>query len=207
MNSEQVIQALVDPKSGVLVKLIDRQGKLEADQAALAKTSNDLSGHVSELSQTINAVMSGQGITEQRIVALEQQLNEIAGQLGDAIQRIEEVRTAFAQLEKMDTPKPKRTRAKKAEQPAPEPEPVPVPEVEPEVVDPEAPAYEPGLVPDEVAGVKLTGNVVMSIRNNIKVLTLALAKQLNAEYPDELYDFVAGLTDEEAQAIAEKFPG
>lgn len=188
MDANQVVAALVDPQNGVIVKMIDRLGRLEGERATIANT-------VGELAQQVNG-------TGQRIVALEQRLDEIAGQLSETIQRIEEVRTAFAQLEKMDTPKPKRTRAKKVE-PAPEPE---VPQVEPEVVDPEAPAYEPGLVPDEVAGVKLTGPVVLSIRNNIKVLTLQLAKTLNTEYPPELYDFVAGLTDDEAAAIAKKFP-
>lgn len=192
MDTNQVVQALVDPQNGVIVKMIDRLGKLEGERAAIANTVGEMSQQVSTLEQGIG----------QRIVALEQRLDELAGQLSETIQRIEEVRTAFAQLEKMDTPKPKRTRAKKVE-PASEP----VPEVEPEVVDPEAPGYEPGLIPDEIAGVKLIGPVVLSIRNNIKVLTLALAKQLNTEYPPELYDFVAGLTDDEAQAIAEKFPG
>lgn len=198
MDTNQVVQALVDPKNGVIVKLIDRQGKLEGERAVIAetvseqsKTMNKLTELFNDLSATVNTLMSGQNVTEQRIAALEQRLDEIAGQLGDLIQSI-------------NAPAPKRTRKKK--EPQPEEVKEEVPQVEVEVVDPEAPTYEPGLVPDEVAGVKLTGPVVMSIRNNIKVLTLALAKQLNTEYPSELYDFVAGLTDDEARAIAEKFP-
>lgn len=200
MDTAQVVAALVDPNNGVIVKLIDRLGKLESEKATVANMVGEQARDIDALDDRTNRLEQGTG---QRIVALEQRLDEIAGQLSETIQRIEEVRTAFAQLEKMDTPKPKRTRAKKVE-PAPEPE---VPQVEAEVIDPEAPAYEPGLIPDEIAGVKLTGPVVLSIRNNIKVLTLALAKQLNTEYPGELYDFVAGLTDDEAAAIAEKFPG
>lgn len=191
MDANQVVAALVDPNTGVIVKMIDRLGKLEGERATIANT-------VGELAQQVNTLEQGTG---QHIVALGQRLEVLEATLNDLTARVINLEAA------PKTETPKRTRKKKAE---PEPEPVhepEVPQVEPEVVDPEAPAYEPGLVPDEVAGVKLTGNVVMSIRNNIKVLTLQLAKTLNTEYPPELYDFVAGLTDDEAAAIAEKFPG
>lgn len=185
MDANQVVAALVDPNTGVIVKMIDRLGKLEGERAVIANT-------VGELSQQVSTLEQGAG---QHITILGQQLDDFGKEIAALIER---VATLEAKAEA-----PKRTRKKKAE-PEPEPE---VPQVEPEVVDPEAPVYEPGLVPDEVAGVKITGNIVMSIRNNIKVLTLQLAKTLNTEYPPELYDFVAGLTDDEAAAIAEKFPG
>ena len=196
MDANQVVAALVDPNTGVIVKMIDRLGKLEGERATIANT-------VGELSQQVNTLEQGTG---QHIVALGQRLDALETMLNDITERV----IALESAPKAEAPK--RTRKKKvAEPPAIDPN-VPldepeVPQVEPEVVDPEAPAYEPGLVPDEVAGVKITGNVVMSIRNNIKVLTLQLAKTLNTEYPPELYDFVAGLTDDEAAAIAEKFPG
>ena len=96
----------------------------------------------------------------------------------------------------------KRSRSKKKEE-----QPAPAVEEPAEVVDPTAPAYEPGLVPDTVAGVEMTGKVVLNIRNNIRVLTVAQAKLLDPETPPEVYDFVAGLTDDEVDAIVEKFPG
>ena len=190
MDANQVVSALVDPKNGVIVKMIDRLGKLEGERAAIANT-------VGELSQQVNTLEQGTG---QHITAIGQKLDALEAMLNDITERV----IALESPPKAEAPK--RTRKKKVVEPEPEAE-QPVPEVEPEVVDPEAPAYEPGLVPDEIAGVKLTGSVVMSIRNNIKVLTLQLAKTLNTEYPPELYDFVAGLTDDEAAAIAEKFPG
>lgn len=190
MDANQVVAALVDPNTGVIVKMIDRLGKLEGERATIANT-------VGELSQQVNTLEQGTG---QHITAIGQKLDALEAMLNDITERV----IALESAPKAEAPK--RTRKKKVVEPEPEVE-QPVPEVEPEVVDPEAPAYEPGLVPDEVAGVKITGNVVMSIRNNIKVLTLQLAKTLNTEYPPELYDFVAGLTDDEAAAIAEKFPG
>ena len=201
MNPEQVIQALVDPNNGVIVKMIDRIGKLEGERASIAEVVGQQSRDIDALDDRTNRLEQGTG---QHIIALEKELSELK-------ENIDRLRMSFAsladKLDKMEAAPPKRSRKKKAEpepeMPQVEPE---VPQVEPEVVDPEAPAYEPGLVPDEVAGVKITGNVVMSIRNNIKVLTLQLAKTLNTEYPPELYDFVAGLTDDEAAAIAEKFP-
>lgn len=96
----------------------------------------------------------------------------------------------------------KRSRSKKKEE-----QPVPAVEEPAEVVDPTAPAYEPGLVPDTVAGVEMTGKTVLNIRNNIRVLTVAQAKLLDPETPPEVYDFVAGLTDDEVDAIVAKFPG
>lgn len=96
----------------------------------------------------------------------------------------------------------KRSRSKKKEE-----QPAPAVEEPAEVVDPTAPAYEPGLVPDTVAGVEMTGKVVLNIRNNIRVLTVAQAKLLDPETPPEVYDFVAGLTDDEVDAIVAKFPG
>lgn len=189
MNTEQVVQALVAPQTGVIFKILDR---LQKNEEQSSKLETGVGAHIITLEQTLEQCRQVINTHNDRMAALEQKLEEL-------IQRVAALETA----PEAEAPK-KRTRKKKE----PEPEPVPeVPQVEPEVVDPEAPAYEPGLVPDEVAGVPLTGKVVLSIRNNIKVLTLQLAKQLNTEYPEELYDFVAGLSDEEAAAINEKFPG
>lgn len=196
MNTEQVVQALVAPQTGVIFKILDR---LQKNEEQASKLETGIGAHIITLEQTLEQCRQVINTHNDRMAALEQRLDEIAGQLGDAIQRLSNLESA----PEAEAPK-KRTRKKKEPEPEPAPE---VPQVEPEVVDPEAPAYEPGLVPDEVAGVPLTGKVVLSIRNNIKVLTLALAKQLNTEYPEELYDFVAGLSDEEAAAINEKFPG
>ena len=204
MNTEQVVQALVAPQTGVIFKILDR---LQKNEEQASKLETGIGAHIITLEQTMEQCRQVANTHNDRMAALEQKLSALDHQLNELIQRVAVLETA---------PKaeaPKRVRKKKVEPEPPtidpnvpldEPE---VPQVEPEVVDPEAPAYEPGLVPDEVAGVPLTGKVVMSIRNNIKVLTLSLAKQLNSEYPDELYDFVAGLSDEEAAAINEKFPG
>lgn len=203
MDANQVVAALVDPKNGVIVKMIDRLGKLEGERASIADAVGQQARDIDALDDRIIKIEQGTG---QHITILGQQVDDFGKEIAALIERVA-VLEAKAEA-------PKRSRKKKAEPepPAIDPEvpldePTTIPQVEPEVVDPEAPAYEPGLVPDEVAGVKITGNVVMSIRNNIKVLTLQLAKTLNTEYPPELYDFVAGLTDDEAAAIAEKFPG
>lgn len=201
MDANQVVSALVDPKNGVIVKMIDRLGKLEGERASIADAVGQQARDIDALDDRIIKIEQGTG---QHITLLGQQLDDFGKEIAALVERV-------AALE-AKAEAPKRTRKKKEPEPPAidpnvpldEPE---VPQVEPEVVDPDAPTYEPGLVPDEVAGVKITGNVVMSIRNNIKVLTLQLAKTLNTEYPPELYDFVAGLTDDEAAAIAEKFPG
>lgn len=192
MNTEQVVQALVAPQTGVIFKILDR---LQKNEEQSSKLETGIGAHIVALDQSSELHAHDISVLDEHITALEQKLEAL-------IQRV-------AALEaKAEAPKRSRKKAEpKPEEPqaeVPQPE---VPQVEPEVVDPEAPAYEPGLVPDEVAGVQLTGKVVLSIRNNIKVLTLALAKQLNTEYPAELYDFVAGLSDEEVAAINEKFPG
>ena len=192
MNTEQVVQALVAPQTGVIFKILDR---LQKNEEQSSKLETGIGAHIITLEQTLEQCRQVINTHNDSMAALEQKLEAL-------IQRVAALETA----PEAEAPK-KRTRKKKEPEPEPEVPQAEVPQVEPEVVDPEAPAYEPGLVPDEVAGVQLTGKVVLSLRNNIRVLTLQLAKTLNTKYPPELYDFVAGLSEEEVQAINQKFPG
>lgn len=195
MNTEQVVQALVAPNTGVIFKILDRIQSIENGNTSVATAVESLRTVSEKSGAAVSRAVTDSLNAVSKVTAIEKALNDLADKVAALATRVEELAAA---------PAPKRTRKKK--EPAPEePAPAPVAE-EPEVIDPEAPAYEPGLVPDEVAGVAMTGEVVLSVRNNIKVLTLDLAKTLDPDMPSEVYDFVAGLSDDEVDAIVEKFP-
>ena len=197
MNTEQVVQALVAPNTGVIFKILDRIQSIENGNTALATAVESLRSTAEESGVTVARAVTDSLNAVSKVTAIEEALTDLTDKVAALAARVEELAAAPA-------PAPKRTRKKKEPEPAPEPAPAPV--EEPEVIDPEAPAYEPGLVPDEVAGIAMTGEVVLSVRNNIKVLTLDLAKTLDPDMPPEVYDFVAGLSDDEVNAIVEKFP-
>ncbi len=196
MNTEQVVQALVAPNTGVIFKILDRIQSIETGNASVASAVESLRTISEESGAAVSRAVTDSLNAVSKVTAIEASLADLTEKVAALAARVEELAAAPA-------PAPKRTRKKKEPEPAPEPAPV---AEEPEVIDPEAPAYEPGLVPDEVAGIAMTGEVVLSVRNNIKVLTLDLAKTLDPDMPSEVYDFVAGLSDDEVNAIVEKFP-
>lgn len=199
MNTEQVVQALVAPNTGVIFKILDRIQSIENGNTSVAAAVESLRTISEESGAAVSRAVTDSLNAVSKVTAIEEALTDLTEKVAALAARVEELAAAPA-------PAPKRTRKKKEPEPAPEePAPAPVAE-EPEVIDPEAPAYEPGLVPDEVAGISMTGEVVLSVRNNIKVLTLDLAKTLDPDMPSEVYDFVAGLSDDEVNAIVEKFP-
>lgn len=196
MNTEQVVQALVAPNTGVIFKILDRIQSIENGNTSVAAAVESLRAISEESGAAVSRAVTDSLNAVSKVTAIEASLADLTEKVAALAARVEELAAAPA-------PAPKRTRKKKEPEPAPEPAPI---AEEPEVIDPEAPAYEPGLVPDEVAGIAMTGEVVLSVRNNIKVLTLDLAKTLDPDMPSEVYDFVAGLSDDEVNAIVEKFP-
>lgn len=196
MNTEQVVQALVAPNTGVIFKILDRIQSIENGNTSVAAAVENLRTISEESGAAVSRAVTDSLNAVSKVTAIEASLADLTEKVAALAARVEELAAAPA-------PAPKRTRKKKEPEPAPEPAPI---AEEPEIIDPEAPAYEPGLVPDEVAGIAMTGEVVLSVRNNIKVLTLDLAKTLDPDMPSEVYDFVAGLSDDEVNAIVEKFP-
>lgn len=183
MNAEQVVQALVTPGTGIIFKILDRIQSIENHNGEADNVLKVHGNAIASLNEAIEGLRS-------EIATLIDGTNELSKRLDQLHEHIEHLAAA------------KRSRSKKKEE-----QPAPAVEEPAEVVDPTAPAYEPGLVPDTVAGVEMTGKVVLNIRNNIRVLTVAQAKLLDPETPPEVYDFVAGLTDDEVDAIVAKFPG
>lgn len=188
MTTDELQNLLVAPGTGILSRMLDRIQNLNNRVGAV---ENDLPQRV-----------HGSDFVEfQNIIGGE--LNDLKTTVASLANEIADVRTMLTS--KLDD-KPKRSRAKKeapVEPDAPEkvrePEPAAEPVAEPEPVQ--------GSVPMEYEGVPITTDLVLSQRNNFRVLKdKALILQLEPELNPAVLDFVLALTEEQVQEVVKRDP-